>query len=240
VPSVLAYHRPTNLDEAAKHLSNADHWALAGGTAVVAHAREQRATGVEMVDLQALGLDAVEADGDQLTLGAMVRLGDLESDARIPDLVKEAARRELPSALRNQATIGGTVAQADRESILLAALLVHEARVQIHGQPQTTLGEYLAGDRRGLVVGIVIDISGRGSIASTGRTPADTPIVAALARSTTDGPRLALTGVASTPVEADPASPADDLDPPGDFRGSPAYRTHLATILSARALSEVK
>jgi CO/xanthine dehydrogenase FAD-binding subunit len=194
---------------------------------------------VEMVDLQALGLETLEVDGDQLTLGAMVRLGDLEGDDRIPDLVGEAARRELPSALRNQATIGGTVAQADSESLLLAALLVHDARIQIHKQPETTLGEYLSGDRRGLIVGIVINISGRGSIASTGRTPADTPIVAALARSTNDGPRLALTGVAATPIEADPTAPTNDLNPPGDFRGSSAYRTHLADVLSARALSEV-
>jgi probable selenate reductase FAD-binding subunit len=239
VPSVLAYHRPTNLDEAAEHLSNAHHWALAGGTAVVPHARKQRSMDVEMVDLQALGLGTLEIDGDQLTLGAMVRLGDLEGDDRIPDLVKKAARRELPSALRNQATIGGTVAQADPESLLLAALLVHEARVQIHSQPETNLGEYLSGDRRGLVVGIVIDTSGRGSMASTGRTPADTPIVAALARSTNDGPRLALTGVAATPIEANPTAPTNDLDPPGDFRGSPAYRTHLAAVLSARALTEM-
>jgi probable selenate reductase FAD-binding subunit len=239
VPSVLAYHRPTNLDEAAEHLSNAHHWALAGGTAVVPHAREQRSMGVEMVDLQALGLGTLEVDGDQLTVGAMVRLGGFEGDDRIPDLVKQAARRELPSALRNQATIGGTVAQADPESLLLAALLVHDARIQIHNRPETTLGEYLSGDRRGLVVGIVINTSGRGSITSTGRTPADTPIVAALARSTNDGPRLALTGVAATPIEVEPTAPTNDLNPPGDFRGSSAYRTHLASVLSARALSEV-
>ena len=238
--SVLAYHRPTNLDEAAEFLADARNWALAGGTAVVPKARKQRAIGVELIDLQALGLDAVQVNGGRLTLGAMVHLGDLAGDDRIPDLVKEAARRELPSALRNQATIGGTVAQAESESVLLAALLVHDARVEIHDRPEVTLSGYLSGERQGLIVGVSLDMSGHGSIASTGRTPADTPIVAALARSTSDGPRLALTGVATTPIEVDPEAPSRTLSPPDDFRGSVAYRTHLVTVLSARALSEVE
>jgi len=240
VPSILAYHRPTNLDEAAEYLSKVDHWALAGGTAVVPEARKQRSTGIEMVDLQALGLDAVEVHGDRLKLGAMIRLGDLGDDDRVPDLIKDAARRELPSAMRNQATIGGTLAEADPESVLLAALLTHEARIEIHNQPDSALGEYLGGDRKGLIVGVTINPSGRGSIASTGRTPADTPIVAALARSTDDGPRLVLTGVAATPIEVDPSSPTAELNPTGDFRGSATYRVHLAAVLSARAISEVQ
>jgi CO/xanthine dehydrogenase FAD-binding subunit len=45
--------------------------------------------------------------------------------------------------------------------------------------------------------------------------------------------------VAATPIEANPTAPTNDLDPPGDFRGSPAYRTHLAAVLSARALTEM-
>ena len=74
---------------------------------------------------------------------------------------------------------------------------------------------------------------------ATARTPADTPIVAALGRRTDEGAlRLALTGVAATPVLVD-ADHLDALDPPGDFRGTPAYRRHLAAVLTARVAEEL-
>ncbi len=240
MPSVLAYHRPNNLDEAAELLSQPNRTALAGGTIVVPQARKTNPEGVEVVDLQALGLDTTEADGSRVRLGAMVRLGDMSTDERLSSTIREAAKRELPSALRNQATIGGTVAAADPDSLLVAALLVHDARLAIHqGADDLSLGDYLAGDRTGLIVSISLDPGGRGSIAATGRTPADVPIVAAVACATDSGTRLALTGVASTPVEVDSASPPN-LDPPGDFRGTSSYRAHLAEVLSARAIQDAK
>jgi carbon-monoxide dehydrogenase medium subunit/putative selenate reductase FAD-binding subunit len=48
--------------------------------------------------------------------------------------------------------------------------------------------------------------------------------------------RLALAGVAATPVLVDGA---DRLDPPADFRGSSEYRRALAAILMARALEAI-
>ncbi len=245
MPSVLAYHRPTNLDEAAELLSQPNRTPLAGGTVVVPKARKVKPEGVEVVDLQSLGLDTVETDGSRVRMGAMVRLGDMSTDSRLSAIIREAARRELPSALRNQATIGGTVAEADPDSLLLAALLVHDAKVTLHqgsddqGSDDVGLGDYLTGDRKGLIVNISLDPSGQGSIAATGRTPADVPIVAAVACFTDSGMRLALTGVASTPIEVDSASPPK-LDPPGDFRGSSSYRAHLAEVLSARAIQDAK
>ena len=50
------------------------------------------------------------------------------------------------------------------------------------------------------------------------------------------GIRTALTGVADTPVVVDDV---DALEPPGDFRGSPSYRLHLARVLRRRALAEL-
>jgi CO/xanthine dehydrogenase FAD-binding subunit len=48
--------------------------------------------------------------------------------------------------------------------------------------------------------------------------------------------RLALAGVASTPVLAEET---DELDPPGDFRGSGEYRRALAGVLVSRAIEGV-
>ncbi len=77
-------------------------------------------------------------------------------------------------------------------------------------------------------------------MAATGRTPADVPIVAAVARSGPSSVAVALTGVASVPVLVDPDAPIAELAPSSDFRGSAEYRLELARVLSARALEAVR
>ncbi len=240
MPSIAAYHRPDSLDEALSLLAQPQTRALAGGTVIVPESRVSRPEAVELVDLQALGLDGVDVADDRITLGAMVRLGDLMADDRVPQLLRDLARRELPSALRNQATVGGTVALAESESVLLAGLLAHDAAVGFHDGSERPLADVLStGVGDGLVTAVSVAAAGTGTIAATGRTPADVPIVAAVARSSGDGVSLALTGVADKPVLADPADPAAGLSPAADFRGSPAYRLHLVDVLSRRAVEEV-
>jgi len=95
-----------------------------------------------------------------------------------------------------------------------------------------------------VITSVTIDVTGSCASAATGRTPADVPIVAAVARTLnpTNGTRavkLALSGVASAPVLVDPDDPTARLSPPGDFRGSAEYRTELARVLSTRALEEL-
>ena len=241
MPSVLAYHRPESLDEASALLAGPNRIALAGGTQVVPDARLGRSADVEVIDLQALGLDTITEDTGLLHIGAMVRLGDLAADARTPSLIADLCRRELPSAMRNQATVGGTIAVGSHDSVLCAGLLAYGAEVAIHGQPPVPLEQLFAegvGDH--LITGVAIHPDGTGVIAATGRTPGDLPIVAAIAhQGVDDGLRLALTGVGPAPVLAHPADPTGDLRPLDDFRGSASYRLHLADVLSARALREV-
>lgn len=240
MPSIAAYHRPDSLDEALSLLAQPQTRALAGGTVVVPESRVSRPDPVELVDLQALGLDGIEISGDRVAVGAMVRLGDLMVDEQVPDLLRDLAQQELPSALRNQATVGGTVALAESESVLLAGLLAHDATVGFHDGDERPLADVLSqGLGDGLITSVSVSAAGTGSIAATGRTPADVPIVAAVARATSDGITLALTGVADTPVLVDPAAPTSGLSPAGDFRGSPDYRLHLVDVLSRRAIEAV-
>lgn len=241
--TVAAYHRPNTLEEALGLLSTPGRVALAGGTVVNA---TRTATPVDVVDLQALGLGGIGAVAPgRLRLGATASLQDLVDDPRVPPLLQELARREAPSALRTLATVGGTVVVADPDSELLAGLLVHDARVMLAGPTgERTLPlavvladpAVLAG---ALVVAVDVETGGTAAAVRTARTPADRPIVAAVARRAEGGSLLlALTGVAPTPVLVDPDRLAD-LSPPGDFRGSSAYRAHLAATLAARVHEEV-
>ena len=246
VTSVSAYWRPASLDEALRLLgSRRDAVVLGGGTRLSA---DPAPGPVEVVDLQALRLDWIRTTGNAtVRIGAMATLQQIADSPALPTVLREAARRERPSTLRSQATLGGCVAAREGDSELLAALLAHDAAVNIAGRDgpaRSELAEFLADaplDGARIITDVSACISGSASIARTARTRADRPIVAAVARVTATGERrLALAGVAVTPVMVDErAGWADQLDPPGDFRGSGEYRRALAVVLASRALGAI-
>ncbi len=232
-----AYHRPTSVADAVDLLAAPNRLALAGGTTV---RHDGGASPTEVVDLQALGLDRIAVDDDVLRIDAMVTLEAIVENHSVPELIRTAARAELPSTLRTVATVGGTIGAACADSLLLTALLVHDASVSFadgRAVPlQAVLSNGLAAGE--LVLAVDVHGSGKTALARTGRTPSDDPIVAAVARSTDRGVRLALCGVGPTPQLVGPGD-IDHLDPPSDFRGSSEYRRHLAEVLSARVLQEL-
>ncbi len=203
---------------------------------------------VEVVDLQALRLDRIETLGDAMVrIGAMATLQQVAGSRALPAVLREAARRERPSTLRSQATLGGCVAAREADSELLAALLAHDAVVSIAGRDgpaSSELAEFLTGVRLGrarIITDVTVCTAGVASAARSARTRADRPIVAAVARVTPAGERrLALAGVAASAVVVDErAGWPGELDPPGDFRGSGEYRRVLAAVLASRALGAI-
>lgn len=234
------YWRPTTWVQAFDLLERPGAVVLAGGTRLNAGPSTEP---VEVVDLQALHLDDIRAEpGDVLRIGAMVTLQQLVDSTDVPGLVREAARREQPSTLRAQGTVGGCIATGHAESELVAALLVHEAVVQVATSDITDafpLERVL--DELPLLPGCVltslsIHTDGATAAARTARTPADRAIVAAFGRATSHGRQIALTGVARTPILVEPG---DALEPVGDFRGSSEYRRALAEVLMTRVEEEI-
>jgi CO/xanthine dehydrogenase FAD-binding subunit len=233
---IVRYHRPASIGDAVALLAVPDRIAYAGGTTI--H-HDTDGDPVEVVDLQSLDLATIEADGSgSVRVGATTTLQALADHEEVPPAVRDAARAELPSTLRTLATIGGTIGSADAHSVLLTALLVHDAEVGFADGRVESLADVLARGAAGLIVSVEFAAAGATSAASTGRTPADTPIVAATARIGDDGLRLALCGVADVPVLVDPDDVAA-LDPPSDFRGSSSYRRELAVVLAGRAIGEL-
>ncbi|HXZ83099.1 MAG TPA: FAD binding domain-containing protein [Acidimicrobiales bacterium] len=249
------YRRPHAIAEALALLARPANVVLAGGTSLNAR---PGADEFALVDLQALGLEGIARHGDdELVIGAMTTLQQIADHEAVPPVVREAARRELPSTLRAQATLGGCVATAEYDCELLATLLAYDAVVRLAtpaAESEVRL-EDLFGRRplaRGeIITALSIDPRGNGAAARTGRTPADRPIVAAVVRELDGERRLALAGVAATPLLVAVAATTADgaaeveialhrLAPPGDFRGSSEYRSHLAAVLGARALEAVQ
>lgn len=238
--ALIEYQRPSTIDDALSLLARPGAVVLAGGTVVNATERPAAAL---LVDLQGVCIDSIDVDGTVVRLGAMARLSAVASHPGLAQWIRDIARAELPSTLRTVATIGGTIATADWESALVAALLAVDATVTVQraaGATSMAVAELLA-DRSGLAGGIIthvsVDARWNGVVHRTGRTTADRPIVACVAAAHPErGARTALTGVADTPVLV---GDVDALEPPGDFRGSSTYRLHLARVLRQRALAEL-
>lgn len=243
--AIKTYHRPQDLETAIGLLTQpgVTTAVLAGGIELNVYKAD---TVDEVVDLQALGLEGIESQGDKLVVGAMTRLQALVDADSAPDLIRETAHREGPNTFRNQGTIGGVIAGADPESELLAALLVSETEVTIQtqsGARTMALSEVLADVAGSLADGILTTVSlatnGQTASERVGRTPADSPIVAVVGRKTEGGQiLLALCGVADSPILVNP-NQIDSLDPPADFRGSGAYRKQMAMVLSERVVEEL-
>ncbi len=243
---IVGYHRPTSLRDTLRLLAADDRVALAGGV----HLRHDRSgSRTELVDLQAAGLDRVELSGASATLGATVRLQTLVDDARIPVLIRDAARAEQPSALRTVATIGGAIAAPAGDSLLLAALLVHEASVRLaaHDRDGRTvaLADLLATGRDPgeLILDATVATGGTTAIARTGRTPRDRPIVAVVGRRV-DGADGEVTSLATCGVGRVPLPFRSDdvgsLQPIDDPRATASYRLHLVEVLTARVLEDLR
>ena len=241
----MRYHRPTTITEALELLAEPGSVILAGGTSAVpritAGGADERPEA--LVDLQALGLNRIERDDRVLRVGAMATLQDIVDAPDVPPALADLARREGPRTIRNMATVGGLVASPTPTSELLAGLLVCGARLRIgsgDGAAEVDLEQALHSGVGGLITEIVVGPNGEMAHERVARTPADAPIVAAVARRRDDGAiRLALCGVARVPVLVEPTA-VGDLEPPGDFRGSSEYRRNQAVTLSQRVLARLE
>ena len=247
MPKLKAYHRPSSIEETLQLLSRpgVNTVIVGGGTYIVAHMPELVD---EVVDLQALNLNNINYTGQGLTLGSMVTLQTLVEEEQAPAFLREAARREGPNTLRQTATIGGLIAGFDKESELLAAFLVCDAQVAVHtksGLKHLALPHFLRDIPSALAGGIITSVSlstlGKTASERVARTPADRPIVAAVARrGPDDKTRLALCGVANTPVLVDwERDIKAAITPPHDFRGSAEYRRQMAATLAKRVINKV-
>jgi CO/xanthine dehydrogenase FAD-binding subunit len=252
---IIEYNRPTKLEEALHLLARQQPKTvpLGGGTILNQPAPEE----VAVVDLQGLGLNALEQRGQVLTIGAAASLqAFLEWPELLPAMVK-ATHHEASANLRRTATLAGTIVSADGRSPLVTVMLAMDAQLDVESQ-QNGIGTISLGDllpmRASLLEGklitrIHLPLNTFVAYEVVARTPIDRPIVCvAVAQWPSGRTRIALGGFGVAPVLA-----MDGPDSAGyveavqsayaqaeDQWASASYRQDAAAILAGRCIHGFK
>jgi CO/xanthine dehydrogenase FAD-binding subunit len=223
IPEAVDYRRPASAAEAAALLEE-DARVVGGGTWVVPELQRGVARAHRLVDLRDAGLRAIEpaADGG-LRIGATATYADLLASAavaeRAPLLRLVAGGITGGWAIRNQGTVGGSVAAARPSSDLPAALVALGAQALVVGRDgsrHTAVADLLAGAMRTtlapgeLIVGFALPAAdGAPGYVKLKRGAGSWPIATAAAGLALDhagrcaAVTLVLGAVAATPVRVD-------------------------------------
>ncbi len=246
---IQAYFRPKTLADAVKLLSEAGERRVPlGGGSVLSRAREES---FAVVDLQDLGLDSIELEGNRLRMGCTARLEKLLQSNLTPAELKTVLLHTASVNIRNQVTIGGYLVCADGRSPLATALLALDAEMIWHpGEKQQSLGDWLALRQKPglLVTSIQFNANTRLKYAQVARAPMDQPVVAvAIACWASGRTRIALGGFGSAPILAldgpEPGGAAqvvrNAFADAGDAWASAEYRQDAAAALTVRLMDEL-
>jgi carbon-monoxide dehydrogenase medium subunit len=244
-PPQFQYHAPASVDEACALLATLeDAKVLAGGQSLVPLLNFRLARPAHIVDINRIpNLDRIHERDGGVAIQALVRDSDVEDSelvAKLCPLLSAAVRLVAHRVIRNRGTVCGSLAHADPASELPAVLLAlggHVVARSTRGERTIAAADLftslmqtaLAPDE--LLVEAWFPASPKPSaIAEESRRHGDF----ALAGAVRAGDRLALFGVASTPVMADPKNPTQGLQPSGDLEATPEFRLHLVQVLTDR------
>jgi carbon-monoxide dehydrogenase medium subunit len=211
-------------------------------------------------------LSYVRVDGDEVAIGAGTRHFELEgsdvAQAEVPLLPHVASRVGDPQ-VRHKGTLGGTVAHCDPASDLPTALLALGATVVVQGpsgRRSIPITEFFLGffetamEEGELVVELRVPRTGAGGwgYEKFTRRENDWPIVAAAAVHLPDGSvGVALANMGGVVLKASAVEAAlaegksiedaaelaaEGTSPSSDMHADAEYRSHLARLLTKRAL----
>lgn len=247
-PPPFEYHSPTTVEEACALLASLeDAKVLAGGQSLVPLLNFRLARPAHLVDINRVeGLEAIYAKDGGVAVQALVRqsgVEDSELAARVCPLLTAAVRLVAHRVIRNRGTVCGSIAHADPASELSAVLLALGG----HVTARSARGERVIA-AQDLFSGVFETTLAPDELLVEAWFPASPGPVAILEESRRHGDfalagvvraqeRLALFGVAPTPVLADRSDPARGLQPSGDLEATPEFRLHLVRVLAEKAFA---
>jgi len=157
ITAEFEYLKPKDMDEALHVFSlyREKAKALAGGTDLVVHLKENLVLPEVIVDIKALEeLGGIALKGDTLRIGALVTFSDLIASPLIRNkfpLLWEAALTVASVGVRNRATVAGNICSAVPSADSAPALAVYDAEVRarsIKGERCIAIGGWFTGPKK--------------------------------------------------------------------------------------------
>ena len=258
----FSYHRPASLEDAAALLGKAEDGVLmAGGQTLIPTLKQRLAQPSDVIDMRDIaGLDGIAVLGNTVEIGAMARHGAVAAAAdvqkAIPALARLAGRIGDPQ-VRNQGTIGGSLATNDPAADYPAAVLalnatVHTDRREIAADDFFTGLFETALDDSEIITRVSFPLPERAGYAKFPNPASRYAIVGVMAAHLGGSVRVAVTGAGacvfrvrdmeaalggefSADAVADIAIAQDGLNE--DIHASAEYRAHLVTVMAKRAVA---
>ncbi len=255
--------QPTSIEEAYALLQEHEDAKIAGGTLWMRLGQHD----VErLIVLDGLGLDTITETNDDISIGAMVTLRQLETNpiiqTHLNGMLSRAAGSIMGVQVRNLATIGGSVIGNYSFSDIIPVLAVMDTTLVFHHQGEVPLDLFLSKRLSEPDILVAIRIrkqEGRGTVHKISRTELDFALLN-VAVTHTDRWRIA---IGSRPAGAamatnamahlDQADRIDDqtiatavelameeIKLSSNAKASQAYRRDLLSAHLRRALNEVK
>lgn len=124
-PRSFEYLAPSSLDEALRELGNADFAkVMSGGMSLIPMMKLRLLSPDLVVDMRRIeGLGDISANGDQVSIGALVRHADTAASDAVPAALRSAAAWTGDVQVRNRGTTCGAIAHADMAADQPAAFL---------------------------------------------------------------------------------------------------------------------
>jgi aerobic carbon-monoxide dehydrogenase medium subunit len=257
----IEYQRAKSVGDAAAALGKTGGKALAGGQSLVGAMKLRLANPGTVVDLSGIAeLKGIKKEADAVVIGALTTHADVASSSTVKQAIPALAALAEgigDRQVRNRGTIGGSIANNDPAADYPAAVLALNATVHTNKRKINAddffKGMYetaLAADE--IITAVSFPVPKKAAYVKFPNPASRFALVGVFVAQTSGGVRVAVTGAAahvhrSTALEnalarnfsAEAAKavriPADGLN--NDLHGSAEYRSHLVSVLAARAVA---
>lgn len=254
------YARAESVDQAAK-LTAEGAQLLAGGQTLLASMKQRLAQPESLVDLSALtNLAGVCEDGEALVIGAMTRHQQVATNPLVTQKIPALAHLAGgigDKQVRAMGTIGGSVANNDPAACYPSGVLALNATVQTNRR-EIAADDFFQGlyatalEPDEIIVAVRFPIPKRAAYAKFKQPASRYALVGVFVAQTASGVRVAITGAGNgvfrhqgleSALQADFSPHAignvavDDSELSGDLHASAAYRAHLITVQTKKAVT---